>query len=161
MKKIQNYCKGFTLVELLVSVTIFSFVMIAMTTISLSVMKAQRVSFFKQNIQELGRFLLESMAREIRISVVNSVSGDGKTLNITNYRGSNIEYKFDSVNKRVLRGGQIISPNNIDLVGTFYVRTYSNPAHSVVTLVMKAAVSGGKQEEQQEIYLQSTVSARK
>ncbi|MFC1756940.1 PilW family protein [Patescibacteria group bacterium] len=155
----RSESKGFTFVELAISLAIFGSIVLTTTAITLSVVQAQRIAFAVQNIQETGRYVLETMTRELRTSTVNSLSADQTTLNITSY-GETLDYRFDNVNGRVLRDEELITPIDVEVLGSFYLRQYSNPERSVVTIVMKIINDGAKIEEQREIYLQSTISTR-
>ncbi len=160
LNKIKSNSAGFTLVEMIVSMSIFIMLFLAITGISLSVISTQRVIHSLQSIHEPGRFILESIAKEIRISSVVSISPDRKRLKISNYKGSDIDYVFHDASKRLLREGQYVSPDDIDLTGRFYVRNYSFPERSVVTVVIKAESTGGRVEEDKDIYLQTSLSTR-
>jgi len=158
--------KGFTLIELLVGLIIFSVLMTTMSVLALSVIKAQRKAFALQNAQESSRFILESMAKEIRTSIIESGdSGGGQVANllITNAKGEAIEYRFgpDMV-QRGVNGGitRDISPSNVEIAGSFYIAKGIFPSRSRVTIIMKVSAEGDRVEEQAEIYLQNTISAR-
>ena len=156
-RKMQN--RGFSFVELLVAVAIFSTLILAMSNIMLSMARTQRIIFSLQNTQEAGRFILESITKEMRTSTFNSLSGDGTTLSLTNEKGD-IEYVFDNSNNLITREGVRISPTNVEITGRFYAREYTNPDHVVVNTVMKVETTMGKEEEQKELYLQSSVALR-
>jgi prepilin-type N-terminal cleavage/methylation domain-containing protein len=153
--------KGFTLIELLIALAVFSLVIVSMATAAISVIKSQRKAFALQNTQEASRYLLETMSKEIRMSAINSSAGSGLTvLNITNAQNETFDYQFDNTNKQLLRWGQPISPANLEVTGSFYVRKGTFPSRAVVTIVMQTKSKGAKAEEQAEIYLQSTLSSR-
>jgi len=163
---------GFTLIELLVAMAMFSVVMIVITDIFLSGMGNIQRSFGSQAVQESGRFILESMAKEIRMSEFNSVDGaidfdslsEGvngpySSLNITNDNGS-VDYIFDNDAKQVSRqAGEILNPNDIEVTGHFYLtkKTNSPPRLTMVlNLISKSAKASGRAA----INLQTTVSLR-
>jgi len=163
LKKEDKKNKGFTLIELLVALVVFSMVIVGMATTTVSVIKSQRKAFALQDVQESGRYLLESMSKEIRMSVINSGDSGGSpltSLNITNAQDETFEYQFDNTNKRLLRQGEIISPPNLEVTGNFYVSKETFPDRAMVTFVMKIKPAGLKIEEETEIYLQSTLSSR-
>lgn len=60
--------QGFTLVEVMTTILLFSIIMTAVGNIFVQVMKSQRRGFAGQLVQENVTFALESMAREIRVS---------------------------------------------------------------------------------------------
>lgn len=153
---------GFTLIELVVAMFAFGLIVVSIGGVAQSVIKAQRKAFAIQSVQESSRYIMESMSKEIRMSVVNSASADEiDTLNITNSRGETFDYQFDGVNNRLLRNGEFISPSDVDLTGKFYIRKYGAPANRVlVTVIMKVKSENLHIEEQSEVYLQSSISAR-
>ena len=158
--------KGFTLIELLIAMAVFSMVVVAMSATAVSVLKSQRKSFTLQNIQENARYILESVSKEIRMSVINSDDSggnpttDGK-LNITNAKSETFDYWFDNSNKILYRGGQALNSTNLEVTGSFYIRkSTSLPARAVVTLVIQVKATGNRTEKEAEIYLQSTISSR-
>ena len=160
-RKINSTEEGITLIELIVAVAIFSTVVLSMTAIAISVIKSQRKSFITQNTQEAGRYLLETMIKEIRMGTINSAAGDGLTvLNITNADDITLDYQFDNSNKQLLRQNQLISPTNISLTGSFYLQKSSIPDRALVTIVMQISALGGRPEERSDIFLQSTITSR-
>jgi len=157
--------KGFTLIELLVAMAVFSLIVVAMSATAVSVIKSQRKGFAFQNSQETARYILESVSKEIRMSVIDSDAGDGLSiLSITNAKSEDVDYRFVSQKlQRQIDGGgwQDLNPTDPEVTGSFYIRkSVSLPARAIVTLVMKVKASGGKAEKEAEIYLQSTISSR-
>ena len=164
LNKNKNKNKGFTLIELLVALGIFSMIMIGMTGTALSVMKSQRKAFSLQVVQESGRYILESMIKEIRMGVINSSSGSGlSSLNITNSDGQDIEYQIlgDKLCCSI-NGGiwQDLSSSNIKLTGSFYIRKNASPNRALVTVVIEIESKEEKTEEQSEIYIQNSITSR-
>ena len=156
--------KGFTLIELLIAMAVFSLIVVAMSATAVSVIKSQRKGFALQNSQETARYILESVSKEIRMSVINSADSGGSSvniLNITNAKSETFDYQFDNSNKILYRNAQALNSTNLEITGSFYIRkSVSLPARAVVTLVMQVKSIGGRIEEQAEIYLQSTISSR-
>jgi prepilin-type N-terminal cleavage/methylation domain-containing protein len=146
---------GFTLIELLVALAIFSTFIVSVTAVALSVIESQRRAFAIQNLQESGRFVVEAITKEIRISKINSVSGDGSILNITNSDGETFDYQFYSGLGQLYRAGEPMSPENVTLTGAFSVRDISTKPF--VTIVMKLVSASNPPVE---IYLQSSVAPR-
>ncbi len=161
--------KGFTLIELLIAMAVFSLIVVAMSATAVSVIKSQRKGFALQNSQETARYILESVSKEIRMSVIDSDAGDGlSSLNITNAKSEDVDYRFISQKlQRQIDGGgwQDLNPTNLEVTGSFYVRKDDpnnplDPERAAVTIVMKVKATGGKAEKEAEIYLQSTISSR-
>jgi prepilin-type N-terminal cleavage/methylation domain-containing protein len=152
---------GFTLIELLVAMFVFSIIIVSMAGIAVSSIKSQRKAFSLQNAQETSRYILESMNKEIRMSTINSAAGSGvNTLNITNSQSETFNYQFDNNSKRLLRAGQVLSPDNLEVTGAFYIEKSTFPNRSLVTVVMKIRPATTKTERQAEIYLQNTIAPR-
>jgi len=167
MERLKNNSSGagFTLVELIVAMAAFSFIVLAMTGIAQSVIKSQRKAFALQEIQENGRYLMESVGKEVRMSTINSAASSQTTsISLTDSDGDDIDYQFISnkMQRRVNLGvWQDISSSNINLTGYFYIRKGVAPApRALVTMVMKVEMAGGRAEGQAENYLQTTLSSR-
>jgi len=160
---------GFTLTELLVAMFAFGMIIVSIGGVSQSIIKAQRKAFALQEVQESGRYLLEAMSKEIRMSTINT-GGIGvtntDTLNITNTKSQTVVYYFNGVNNRMekqINGGvwEDISPANLNLTGSFYIRKDSVPApRALITINMKIESSGLRVEQAANIYLQSSISSR-
>ncbi len=149
---------------MLVALAAFSLVVMAMASTAVSVIKSQRKGFAVQKSQETARYLLESVSKEIRMSTVLSSSGGGvDSLHITNAKGEDVYYRFDSQKfQRRVNGSawQDLNPSDLEIDGDFYIRrSFSQPVRAAVTLVMEIA-GHGLTEEETEINLQSTLSSR-
>lgn len=160
---------GFTLVELLIALFAFGMIILAIMGVSQSVIKAQRKAFALQDIQESGRYILESLSKEIRMSkIITAAGSDLATLNIINSKGQNVIYSFDNINNKLERqiNGNVwedISPTNLELTGSFYIRKTVSPTaapRALVTVNMKIESSNQRVEQNANIYLQSSISSR-
>lgn len=162
VKKIKYYpfCKtetGFTLIELLVAMAVFSLIVVSIAGIFVSILNAQRKAIALQVTQEASRFLLESMAKEIRMSVLNSYGSN--YVDITNPDGDRFTYVFSG--GQLYRQGQLISPDSIEIVsGGFNVIQQAQPIATKVTIVMTVRGKNTSLAQQTALNLQATVSAR-
>lgn len=106
--------KGFTLVELIVSIGVFTIVMFISLGSVLSVMDANRKAQALRSVMDNLNYSLESMTRTIMfgrnyhcdinvlpINSVNDCSSGANSLAITNYSGLQVVYKL--VNGRIIR----------------------------------------------------------
>ena len=59
---------GFTIIETLMTLLIFTTILVSITGIFMQVLKIEKTVFAVQSIQENALFILEMMAREIRVS---------------------------------------------------------------------------------------------
>ena len=162
---------GFTLIELLVAMAVFSVVMITVSDIFLTGLGGTQRIFGSQAAQESGRFIMESTAKEIRMSVLNTLDGaaysslpDGTSgpyysLNITNANGQIVDYAFNNVAEQVSRASEVLNPNDIEATGKFYV-TKNGSLQPRVTVVLDLINKSAKVKNQAAINLQTTVSSR-
>ncbi len=169
---LNNKNKGYTLIELIIAVAVFSVVVLTMTTVASMAIQSQRKSFGLQGSQETSRYIMESLTKEIRMSKVNTAAGVSSVLNITTPQGRVYEYTFDSVAKRLERqyvsgpgapkSPLFLSSDDFEVTGNFYIRKSAFPFRVAVTVVMqvKSKTAKTKAEEQIKVYLQSTISSR-
>ena len=147
--------KGFTLIEILVAMAVFGLVITAITGIFVSIANAQRKAAALQSTQEASRFMLESMAKEIRMSVLNSYSSS--YVDITNSDGERFNYEFSG--GQLYRKGQPISPDNIEIVkGSFAVVRQSSAAKITIVMIVRGKNTGIAQ--QTALNLQTTINTR-
>jgi len=84
MKKIFNTNRGFTLVELLVALTLFTFVVLAAVASLYSVNDASRKVTAMRGVLDNLNFAMESMSRTIRTSTTIVCGGTTKPVGATN-----------------------------------------------------------------------------
>lgn len=150
--------------ELIVSLALFSIVIIVVLSLFSTGITAQRKVLALQGVQENARFILEFMAKEIRMSIINSSTVS--TLDITRPGGERIGYAFvnGDIERRTIPGSQggAINSEGIIVNGSFYtagIGTTDN-LEPKVTIVLGVRGSGTKIEEQARIDLQTTLSQR-
>jgi prepilin-type N-terminal cleavage/methylation domain-containing protein len=117
MKKNTNN-QGFTLIEMMVTVAVFSILMTIVGAIFAQTLDLQRAAFNLQNIEENSRFSLETMAREIRFAEIQSSSAacpgsPTNSLRMTHPVNGVIEYYLSAADNRIYR-----SVNGIDTILT-------------------------------------------
>ncbi len=152
---------GFSLIEFMVAMAVFTVLIVAVSQITHFVLKSQRKAFALQNVQESSRFILEMATKEIRTSSIEDLRLAGEELEIINSYGETIIYQFDNANKIFYRDGEALNnPSNFEITGTFYHNIASGSSRSSVTIALKISAVGDKPEEQAEMNLQSTVSSR-
>lgn len=99
--------RGFSLIEVMTTIMLFSIIMMSVGSIFVQVMKSQRRGFTGQLVQENVTFVLESMAREIRVSSIqgNPVADCSatfvNTLTISHPVNGTVVYSIS--NNRVMR----------------------------------------------------------
>ncbi len=146
-KKIKNIAnqQGVTLLELLVSVGIFSVILLTTTQIFQMVISSQRLSVASQDMQESIRYTFEKMSKEIRMAgrdeslscasagKIYKVSSDESEIFFVNYHGECVRY--------FLSGGRLSRQENSGEA------QYMTPA-SLNISSLKFRVTGDDSEEQ-------------
>jgi prepilin-type N-terminal cleavage/methylation domain-containing protein len=173
--------RGFTLLEMLISISLFTVVTTIAFTALFSIMdandKAKTIKLVVNNLSTA----MESMTREIRVgtnytcdrsvSITDGLNcSTGKTgISFESESGDNIYYSYDSINKTIKR--KIESSNTVNLVGEdinidnlkFYVIGNGTESPSVqprVLIVLKGSITRQGQKIKTVFDIQTTVSQR-
>lgn len=150
--------KGLTLIELLVAMAIFVVVLTVVFGLFSSAIKGQRRVIAMQNIQENARFMLEFMAKEIRMSKINSSTST--SLNITRSDGTTV-VNYSLNNGKLYQDGVQVNSDEVSVTGGFYVEGIgADNLQPKVTIAFKVQGTGSRPEEQAFINVQTTLSQR-
>ena len=76
----KHYHEGFTLIEILVAISVFIVTLIAISQVFISIIHSERIAYGLLNIENIIRNNLEYMARAIRMGRQFSVSSDGQQI---------------------------------------------------------------------------------
>lgn len=152
--------RGFTLIELLVALGVFALTITLAIDIFLSGLEGQRKSSAFQLVQENGRYALEMMSREIRMSKINSSHGYDDELDITAFKPSGSEdVIYQLRDGLILRNSQPITSAKVVVSALdFYIR--KNGVQPNVTVAMTIETTGAKPEQKAKINLETTISSR-
>ncbi|OGM96899.1 MAG: hypothetical protein A3B86_00075 [Candidatus Yanofskybacteria bacterium RIFCSPHIGHO2_02_FULL_38_22b] len=96
---IKKFAKGFTLIELLVSIMVFSLIVVTIGTIYMSAISWERRVVATEKIQENATLVIETMAREIRVSSIPGPDASGctaTTLTISHPIYGTVTYSLNS-----------------------------------------------------------------
>lgn len=154
---------GFTLIEIIVSVAIFSVIILTSTGIFKLVIDAQRKEISTQNVEESLKYFLEVTAKEIRAAqksddscgvAAGQIFGAGTnilgdTLSFKNYYGQCVNY---SLQADTVSGGRFqvqrdsasgfISPAKI-MIDTLHFSTAGTSTQPIVTINLRAHADSG------------------
>lgn len=150
--------------ELIVSLALFSIVVVVVLGLFSMGITAQRKVLALQGVQENARFILEFIAKEVRMSTINSASSS--SINITRPEGTIIEYTFagGNIERRTVSTGDggAINSEGVIVNGSFYAGGIgaADALEPKVTISLSVQGSGTKIEEQARIDLQTTLSQR-
>jgi len=172
--KIKN--KSFTLVEIMVTITIFSLIFGVVSSMFASAIKAQRKSLFSQELLSQTSYIMEYMGRYLRMARKDtnpsclSVAGNYEVIN----GGNGIRFLSYEEPPRCwefyLNGGRLmrkISGTEEYLTSDkFEVEKFAinliegDQKQPRITLSLKMKGTGGRPEEQPVIEIQTTISQR-
>jgi Tfp pilus assembly protein PilW len=164
MRHKRDNNNGFTLVEIIVAMSIFIVVISVVVSLFAMGLRGQRKVITLQNAQENARFLLGFIAKELRMSQINSVTAT--SLDITRADGTNVIYLFDDIEKQIERddgsGSGSINSDEVLVTGSFYGLGLGSGDNQQprITIVMKVETTGTKPEERAEISVQTTLCQR-
>lgn len=174
---------GFTLVEMLVSLGIFSLVIMLTVGIFVSGSSSQRKAIELYAVQREGSYLMETVSRELRmatnISVLDSDNQDGGGNNIGQQNNNNSSIEFENYDEDLVRycrsdatgtctendsgdyfsrNGEIINSSDIKIT---FLRFYTSESFSqtqpIVTVSMRIESTS---KYRTEFVLQNSVAMR-
>lgn len=162
--------KGFTLIELIVGMGIFSMVMLSVTGIFQQVVNVQRKAIGAHNVQESLRYVLEMMSKEIRTAernfdtCVDIPSGqiynvDNGTLYLKNQYNECVAYFLENNRLKIARDGVtlFVTPDEvfIDYLN-FYHKTVGQEAVTITIGIRTLDISSSGSS----LTAQTTISSR-
>ncbi|MEK7122086.1 MAG: type II secretion system protein [Patescibacteria group bacterium] len=176
--KITNQKKGFTLIEMIVSLGVFSTAVLIILGSILSISDAQKKMVNLQIVEDNLRFAVDTMSREIRTGSVYNCEGGSSASDcpagspifaFDSIGGARIIYRWNSVNKSIEEsednGSTFYPITGSDLKIeklTFYVfgAEYLDLNQPRVTMVIKAFAGEEKIKTRSEFNIQTTVAQR-
>jgi prepilin-type N-terminal cleavage/methylation domain-containing protein len=164
--------RGFSLIELLVAATIFTFIVTGVTGLFLQALDLQRRATGIQKIQENALYVLESIAREVRVSLVTS--GDTncsppdpittRTLTLQHPVNGAVTYAYDRTSGVgvISRNGQPITSSDVDVTAFAFCVSGSGAdgQQSRVTIPMTLQAVAGRTSDRISTSLQTTIVSR-
>jgi len=154
--KFKKEQKGFTLVEVLVSVSLFVMAIIALSQVYISVIRSERIAYALLNSENNIRNGLEIMARSIRVGKEFEISSDNKEL-CFEYSVEEVWEKYCyrfNLDDNILEKSHGSSPYMSMLddqslkvkYGQFYNKGGSSNSQSVIIIVLEVSTSVRQQE---------------
>jgi prepilin-type N-terminal cleavage/methylation domain-containing protein len=150
----SNKEKGFTLIEVLVSVFIFAMVIIVISQIYIAILRTERVAYALLNSENNIRNNLEVIARSIRVGKNFTVSENQTEISFDYFsEGSwkTMEYRFNENenNLEKLADGRFFSlfdPQiNVNYI-RFYVQDSGPQSQRTIIIILEAFTEVNKQE---------------
>jgi len=168
--------EGFTLIEMIVSVSIFTIVVFVGVGALLNISDANRKSNAIRAVMDNLNFSMESMGRNIRTGYSYSCSDSGvgsgncptggNQIDFTDQDGIEVKYRYDSTNKGIMiseNGGpflNITAPEVRIEDLTFYVTGVGADDRQPKVVISINGVAGLKEKHQTSFTVQTTISQR-
>lgn len=147
LKMINSNSRGFTLVELLVAISVFVAAVTSISAIYIAIIRSQQKSNIQRLTQQDARYAIEAITREVRMATGGIINGvnypaiyipNNRTLVITttNYENGQVEQKtFNLENDQIKVNGQPITSNKLK-VTEFKLENYlSNNDYNPTTKI--------------------------
>ena len=168
------FSAGFSLIELLVAATIFTFVATGISGLFVQALDMQRRASGIQKIQENALYVLESITREIRVSIITSGNTvcttpypqETKTLMIQHPVNGTVTYEFSKISGvgAITRddgsGAQQITSSDVDITSFAFCVSGSvaDGQQTRVTIPMTLQTTAGRSVN--SVSLQTTIISR-
>jgi prepilin-type N-terminal cleavage/methylation domain-containing protein len=166
-QKLNN--RGFSLLEIVVSLAIFLTVIVIVTSFFEMSIRAQREAISAGNLQESMRYAFEAMSKEIRMAKKDESGAcavadkvykvENSVLSFINQDDKCVQYFLDSSRIKIIRDTieAYVTPENIKVNNlSFYLDESLQPR---VTLMVNLAIPV-KNQSDQEMVMQTTLTSR-
>jgi prepilin-type N-terminal cleavage/methylation domain-containing protein len=169
---------AFSLIEVIVSVALFSIIILSATEIFKLVIDSQRNALATQNVQESLKYFLEVTGKEMRMAqknrgicsgiddnVIFVVGSLGDTLSFKNYYGECVTYSLaadgDNQRFRISRNAtaDFISPVKIKIDDLHFILNTGTSTQPMVTINLKAHALDQAQFKS-EMTIQTSLTSR-
>lgn len=173
MFNIKKNNRGFTLMEMIVAIALFSAAMLSVTELFQMMVEGQRNSLAAQSVQESLRYTQEVISKEIRMAQKSGAaecSGisdkvyetNSDKLYFKNMDGKCVTYELDSGKFKITRGTDsgYITPANITIANLKFVVHNDVLIQPFVTIKMDAEYNTNKEINKSKIKIQTTISSR-
>ncbi len=154
--------KGFTLIEMIVAVGVFTVAITIILASFLNITDIQRKTAAIRTINDNLNFSLETMMREIRSGTSYSIGGGGTSLSIINNHKEDVVYSLDSATNQIMRQvdvGPLVSLTAPEVKITKLFFVVNNSFQPIVTIIVNGET--GENERTKSVFnLQTTISQR-
>ncbi|MFA7088176.1 MAG: prepilin-type N-terminal cleavage/methylation domain-containing protein [Patescibacteria group bacterium] len=176
----KNFYPGFSLMEVMVSVALFSVIILSATSIFKLTIDSQRSAIATQNVQESLKYFLEVTNKEMRMAQKNDgdcpgipdnevfavvATSTGDMLIFKNYYGQCVSYSLvpDGDNQRfhIARNldADFISPAKIRVDALDFILTQSTSTQAMVTINLRAFAINERQFKS-DMTIQTSITSR-
>jgi prepilin-type N-terminal cleavage/methylation domain-containing protein len=135
--------KGFTIIELVVSLGIFTLIMGISAGILLNSLRMTRFVAIQARAIDNISLIMEQIVREVRTSSnFEREEGLVDKITFTNYEGRRITYSFCGTS--ICRNNQPITAENVVIKGGFYITDFRNTKTPRITIAARATSEAGE-----------------
>ncbi|MBI2454430.1 MAG: prepilin-type N-terminal cleavage/methylation domain-containing protein [Parcubacteria group bacterium] len=157
--------RGFTLVELIVAIAVFATVVTVVSSIFVSSVGSQRKNVNNQDVLDNARYVLETMGRSIRQSVIVTGNGTGSTLTVNHPTKGVTTYVLDNSQVKESVGGNTValSSSNVSVQGLTFIVQGNGSTDNIqpkVTISISLKNAQGAASTESIANLQTTVTPR-
>ncbi|MDD5606317.1 MAG: prepilin-type N-terminal cleavage/methylation domain-containing protein [Candidatus Pacebacteria bacterium] len=147
----MKYKKGFTIIEMIVAVTVFSILFISVTGVFISILRAQRQAFTVNYLTDQASYSLEYLYRQIRDAQELIVGEDN--IQIKDKNGVNVIIELKD--QRISFGDSFLTPKDI-IVGKLSVlkEPELDSLYKKITILLEMS------KDSHSLILQQTISLR-
>lgn len=166
----NKFQRGFTIVELIVAVFVFSSVSVIASGVFVSAIKLNRKSLYIQRADENTRNILEMMAREIRVantingSDTNCPASSSGSLSFTHPVNGNIRYFLigSEIHREVDNRDSVISSKDVRITELkFCLKGLGASDQKQARVTIQMALESGQGNEMVASRIQTTLSQRR
>jgi prepilin-type N-terminal cleavage/methylation domain-containing protein len=158
---------GYTLIEFLMAIAVFSLIMGSAVQIFSSTIKSQRRSFAVQKILDQTSFSLDYLSRAVRMAKTGTIqlTRAGQGIIFQTQTGVSQEIFFNGQQLQVTESGNTENLTSTDVqIESFKIsisgEVIGDYAQPKVTVALSASTTGEKMEEITNIKVQTSVSQR-
>lgn len=172
MKHHHTHESGFTLIEIMISATLFVVLVGAVSGLFGQALNLQRRALGIQKVQENGQHLIESLVREIRPSEITSSNSScdpipdvaSQELSIIHPVEGSITFTYSKISGTgtILRNGEPMTSSDVD-ISEFAFCVSGAGADGVaarVTMPMTLQASAGRGSATTSVTMQTTITSR-
>jgi prepilin-type N-terminal cleavage/methylation domain-containing protein len=132
--------RGFTVMELIVVVGIFSIIMLIIAQPVANVIKYQRESQIKDNMRDNLQFIINKMEKELKTSFNISDVNGGNSITFTDQNEGEVSYTISE--NEIKRNGNSFTDSSIFKV--INLKFWKNPTTKLVTVMIECESLDGK-----------------
>jgi len=160
----RKFTTGFTLIEMMVSVSIFAIVVMISMTAILSVVDSNKKAQSLKSVMNNLNFALETMTRSVKTGTSLSVSADNKSISLSDqYSGKYTTYKLNE--KRLVRSDgsseQPITAPEVEIDNLTFIDdlSYAGGTQPSVIMVIQGTVKANERISS-KFNIQTTITQR-